>query len=181
MPDSEPSPSETRGSDGGENSCSTSEPPNNTSRRAGRVAHNSCHRPATVTAAVSSQDDDALHCRRGTDRRMQGSARFPPPLTTSAGPAPIRNACPYRGNRVLPRPPVCQGDRSTARDAAYGCCCLFFFSCFFLPADTALRGHVRVLLSLFTSVLLVMLAVETRACAVFALGFVCRQISVLFP
>lgn len=159
MPDSEPS-SETRESDGGQNSCSTtpSEPPNTSRQRAGRIAHNSCHRPATVTAAVFAQDDDdAVHCRRGTGRRMHDLARFPP-LSAAAvdddfGRTSAYSQCLRVQRKSSPPPTVCVSRRLEFRA---GRCIwvplsLFFFPpCCFLAFETAVRDHVRGLLSLFT-------------------------------
>lgn len=136
MPDSEPS-SETRESDGGQNSCSTtpSEPPNTSRQRSGRIAHNSCHRPATVTAAVFAQDDDdAVHCRRGTGRRMHDLARFPP-LSAAAvdddfGRTSAYSQCLRVQRKSSPPPTVCVSRRLEFRA---GRCIWVPLSLFFPP------------------------------------------------
>lgn len=154
--------SETRESDGGENSCSTS----GSLRTRHGGEEESSRRTAVIDrrrrSRLPSHKTTTTHCTVVGARNVGCTA--PPafrPLSAvpaadvdfGQSPARLRNACQHRrSNRVfLPRPSVCQGDRSTARDAAYGCRCLFFRVVWLSRPPCAVTcPEARAPLSLFT-------------------------------
>lgn len=168
--------SETRESDGGENSCSTS--------ASLRTRHGGEEESSRRTAVIdrrrrsrlpSHETTATTHCTVVGARNVGCTAppaRFPPLSAVPAAaadfgqsPARLRNACQHRSsNRVfLPRPSVCQGDRSAARDVAYGCCCLFFRVVWLSRPPCAVTCPRRVPRYLcLPPVLLVTLAVKAR-------------------